>query len=174
MIQKYKEYLPEIDDTCYIAPGGMVIGRVSIGRNSSVWHNAVLRGDIDKITVGENSNIQDGAVLHCVSNVETRVGDNVTVGHGAILHSCAVGDCSLIGMGSIILDGAVIGRNCLIGAGAVVTPNTEIPDGSMVLGSPAKVRRQLTEEEILHIKRNAEEYVRLAKEYMTCPDKGNP
>lgn len=165
MLQKYKSFFPEIDETCYMAPGSMIIGNVKLGRNSSVWHNAVLRGDIEKIVIGENSNVQDGCMLHCIHNVELHIGNNVSIGHGAILHSCTIGDNSLIGMGAIVLDGARVGNNCLIGAGAVVTPNSEIPDGSMVLGSPAKVKRQLSEEEIQNITRNAQEYTRLAKEY---------
>lgn len=165
MIEKYKGYTPDIDETCYIAPGCAVVGNVKIGRNSSVWYNAVLRGDVERIVIGENSNIQDGCVLHCVHNVETVVGNNVTVGHKAILHSCTVGDRSLIGMGAIVLDGVKIGKNCLIGAGALVTPNTVIPDGSLFIGSPGKVKRQLTEGEIAHMGKGADEYIRLSKEY---------
>ena len=118
-----------------------------------------------RIVIGQNTNIQDNCVLHCIDGVELVIGDNVTVGHGAILHSCSIGDNSLIGMGAIVLDGVKIGRNCLIGAGAVVTPNTVIPDGSLVLGSPAKIKRELTEEEIRNIRANAEEYVHIAGEY---------
>lgn len=165
MIITYKHFTPQIDGTCFIAPGSTIVGNVEIGSNSSVWYNAVLRGDIEKIVIGSYSNIQDGCVVHCVHNQETRVGSHVTVGHGAILHSCSIGDNSLIGMGAIVLDGVRIGKNCLVGAGAVVTPNTDIPDGSMVLGSPAKVKRQLAQEEIDHIKANALEYVRLSKDY---------
>ncbi len=166
LIQKYKNFTPEIDETCYIAPGSAVIGKVKIGRNSSVWHNAVIRGDIERIAVGEYSNIQDGSLLHCVHNVELTIGDYVTVGHGAILHSCKIGDNCLVGMGAIVLDNVKVGDNSLIGAGAVVTPNTEIPEGSLVLGSPAKVKRPLTPEEISGIKSNAGEYVRLSEDYM--------
>lgn len=165
MIQKYKNLVPRMDETCYLAPGSAVIGDVIIGKNSSVWHNAVLRGDVDQIVIGENSNIQDGCLLHCIKGVKLRVGSNVSLGHGAILHSCEIGDNSLIGMGAIVLDRAKIGNNCLVGAGAVVTPNTVIPDGSLVIGSPGKVKRPLTEEEIEHIRNNAREYVRLASDY---------
>jgi len=165
MVEKFKDFTPQIDGTCFIAPGSAVIGDVVIGRNSSVWHNAVIRGDMARIVIGQNTNIQDNCVLHCIDGVELVIGDNVTVGHGAILHSCSIGDNSLIGMGAIVLDGVKIGRNCLIGAGAVVTPNTVIPDGSLVLGSPAKIKRELTEEEIRNIRANAEEYVHIAGEY---------
>lgn len=165
-IQSYKNNTPEIDSTCYIAPGSSVIGSVIIGENSSVWHNAVIRGDIERIIIGKSTNIQDCCILHCKSGIELIVGDYVTVGHGAILHSCSIGDNSLIGMGAIILDGAKIGKNCLIGAGTVVTPNTTVPDNSLVLGNPGRVKRRLTNEHINSIKKNAEEYILLANEYM--------
>jgi carbonic anhydrase/acetyltransferase-like protein (isoleucine patch superfamily) len=143
MIQKYKSIAPKIDETCYLAPGCAVIGDVIIGKNSSVWHNAVIRGDEAKIVIGENTNIQDGCIIHCIPGIEVKIGDNVTIGHGAILHSCSINDGSLIGMGSIILDRVKIGRNCLIAAGTTVTPNTKIPDGSLVMGNPAEVKREL-------------------------------
>lgn len=165
MIQKYKDSLPDVHESCYLAPGSMVIGKVRIGKNSSVWHNAIIRGDVAGITIGENTNIQDGSVIHCRHNMDTSIGSNVTVGHGAILHSCVIGDNCLVGMGAIVLDGAVIGRGSLIAAGAVVTPNTEIPEGSLVLGSPAKVKRQLSRDEIEGIEKNAREYVMLANDY---------
>jgi len=165
MIQKYKDFTPEIHDSCYIAPGAAVIGNVSIGKNSSVWHNAVIRGDIEKITIGENSNIQECSILHCMNDMELIVGNNVTIGHGVNLHSCIIDDNSLIGIGAIVLDSAKVGRNCLVGAGAVVTPNTVIPDNSLVLGSPAKVKREITEQEITHMKKGITEYLKLAGEY---------
>lgn len=159
MIKKYGEYTPVVHETCFIAPGCVVIGNVIIRKNSSVWYNSILRGDIEFIEIGENTNIQDACVLHCCHNIGVIIGDNVTVGHGAILHSCSIGNDSLIGMGSILLDGVKIGKNCLIAAGSVVTPYTEIPDGSLVMGSPAKIKRQLGEEEMERLKKNAEEYV---------------
>lgn len=165
MIQKFNDYVPEVDETCYLAPGSAVIGNVIIGKGSSVWHNAVIRGDVDQIIIGENTNIQDCSVLHCAHNIKLIIGNNVTVGHGAILHSCEIGDNSLVGMGAIVLDGVKIGNNCLIGAGAVVTPNTVIPEGSLVLGNPGKVKRELTANEIDHISNNAHEYVQFAEKY---------
>lgn len=165
MIQRFRDLDPKIDGTCYIAPGSAVIGDVVIGKNTSVWHNAVIRGDVDRIEIGENSNIQDGCLLHCTRGIKLKIGDNVSVGHGAILHSCEIGDNSLIGMGAVVLDKAKIGKNCLIGAGAVVTPRTEIPDGSMAVGSPAKVKRELTSEEIEGIAENSREYVKLSGDY---------
>lgn len=165
MLQKYKQWMPQVEEGCYLAPGAAVIGKVHLGKYASVWHNAVLRGDVAAIYVGEGTNIQDCSTLHCSEDMEIRIGNGVTVGHGAILHSCRIGDNTLIGMGAIVLDGANIGKNCLIGAGALITPNTEIPDGSMVLGSPGKVKRLLTEEEMEGTRRNAQEYIRLAEEY---------
>ncbi len=165
MIQKFKNHMPQIHTTCFIAPGSAIIGNVKMGEYSSVWHNAVIRGDIEAIIIGENTNVQDGCLLHCIHNTELRIGNNVSVGHGAILHSCTIGDCSLIGMGAVVLDGVKIGRNCLIGAGTVVTPNTVIPDNSLVLGSPGKVKRELTEQEIENLLKNAQEYISLSEEY---------
>lgn len=156
---------PVIDESVFIAPGAQVVGNVVLKENVSIWHNAVLRGDVDKIIVGKNSNVQDNCTLHCDFNIELKIGEDVTVGHGAVLHSCEIGDNSLVGMGSILLGGVKVGKNCLVAAGAVLTPNTVIPDGSMVMGFPAKVKRQLTSEEIQNIKDNAKEYIRLMKLY---------
>lgn len=165
MMYNYKGYKPKIHETCFLAPGCSVIGRVSIGEKSSVWHNAVIRGDEADINIGDNTNIQDGCVLHCTKDAEISIGNGVTIGHGVILHSCSIQDDCLVGMGAIVLDGAKIGKNCLVGAGAVVTPRTEIPDRSLVVGNPAKIKRVLTQEEIKYIKENAKEYVEFAGEY---------
>ncbi len=165
MIRKYKGIVPKIDESCFIADTGEVIGDVEIGKNSSVWFNAVLRGDINKIIVGENTNFQEGSVVHNTRELKAIIGNNVTVGHGAILHGCTIGDNCLIGMGAIVLNGAKVGNNCLIGAGAMVTPNTVIPDGYLVLGSPAKPKRLLSEDEINSMVTNVLEYVTLSKEY---------
>lgn len=130
-----------------------------MGESSSVWYNAVVRGDINRIVIGHHSNVQDNAVLHLADDFPCLIGNWVTIGHSAIVHACTIGDESLIGIGSVVLDGAVIGRQCLIGAKAVVTPGTKIPDGSMVLGTPAKVVRDLSEEERGRLKHWAEKYV---------------
>jgi carbonic anhydrase/acetyltransferase-like protein (isoleucine patch superfamily) len=156
MIQRYKNFVPDIDETCFIAPGSVIIGNVKIGNNS------VIRGDMAGITIGDNTNIQDSCVLHCMIDCEIHIGNNVTVGHGAILHSCDIQDSSLIGMGSIVLDNVKIGKHCLIGAGSVVTRNTVVPDVSLVVGSPGIVKRQLTDAEIAHIQHSSEEYIKLA------------
>ncbi len=144
-----------------IAQGAVVCGDVTIGDKVSVWYNAVIRGDMAPITIGDESNVQECSVLHVSENLPLVIGNGVTVGHGAILHSCTIGDNSLIGMGAIVLDGAKIGKNCIIAAGALVTGGTEIPDGSLVMGSPGKVRREMTEADIEANRQNAKEYVHL-------------
>ena len=148
----------------YILKGAVVSGDVDLGENVSVWHNAVLRGDSGKITVGENTNIQDLCILH----EKTTVGKNCTVGHGAILHGCTVGDGCLIGMGAIVLNGAVLEEGCLVGAGALVTGKTVAPRGSVLLGSPAKIVKTLTDEEIAAQTESAMHYVELAKSADLC------
>ena len=154
------KHLRQTDETVILLPGARVNGDVTLGPGCSVWFNAVIRGDEAPIAIGENTNIQDNATLHTSYGHPMNVGSGVTVGHNAILHSCTVGDNCLIGMGAIVLDDAVIGRDCIVGAGALVTKRTVIPDGSMVLGSPARVKRALTPEEIDGIHRNALAYVR--------------
>src|SRR5437867_7567701 len=149
---------PTLGRGVYIAQGAIVVGDVTIGDFSSVWYNAVLRGDINRIVVGHHTNIQDNSVLHLENELPCLVGNYVTIGHAAIVHACTVGDETLVGMGAVILDGAVIGRQCLIGARALVTPRTPIPDGSLVLGSPAKVARPLTEQEKEGLMLSAERY----------------
>lgn len=145
--------------THYIAPNATIVGNVSLGDQVSVWYGAVLRGDNCTITVGDGTNIQDNAVIH--SN--TTVGRNVTIGHSAIIHGCTVGDNCMIGMGAIVLNNAVIGDNCIVGAGAVVTGKMNAPAGSMILGNPAKIVKELTPEQIAGITANAELYISLAK-----------
>ncbi len=148
-----------------VFPGAVVVGDVTLGEDCSVWYNAVIRGDEAPIVIGDGSNVQDNAVLHVSEGHPLTVGRDVTVGHGAILHSCSVGDNTLIGMGAIVLDDAVIGSNCVVAAGALVTGRTVIPDGSMVMGSPAKVKRALTAQEIEGIRQNAQVYRELKEGY---------
>jgi carbonic anhydrase/acetyltransferase-like protein (isoleucine patch superfamily) len=150
---------PRFGQGVYIAPGAMVLGDVTLGDFSSVWYNAVLRGDINRIEVGHHTNIQDCAVLHLEGDSPCLLGNYVTVGHAAIVHACTVGDETLVGMGAVILDAAKIGRQCLIGAKALITARTEVPDGSLVLGSPAKVVRPLNEQEKQGLRISAERYV---------------
>jgi carbonic anhydrase/acetyltransferase-like protein (isoleucine patch superfamily) len=153
---------PSLGRGAYIAKGAVVVGDVTLGDYASVWYNAVLRGDINRIVVGHHSNIQDNAVLHLADEFPCLVGNYVTIGHGAIVHACTVGDEVLVGMGATILDGAVIGEQCVIGAGALVLQRTKVPSGSLVLGAPAKVARALTPAERGELKAMAEKYVRNA------------
>ena len=153
---------PKLGQGVYLARTAVVLGDVTLGDFSSVWYHAVLRGDINRIAVGHHTNIQDNAVLHLADELPCLVGNWVTVGHSAIIHACTVGDECLIGMGATILDGAEIGAQSIVGANALVTQNTKIPAGSMVLGSPAKVVRALTETERAGLKYWAEKYVQNA------------
>ena len=149
----------------YIAESADVVGDVSLGEGVSIWYQAVLRGDVAPISVGRNTNIQDGAIVHTATDGPAEIGDDVSIGHGAIVHACKIGNRTLIGMGAIILDGAVIGNDCIIGAGALVTKNTVIPDGSMAFGSPARVIRPLNDEEKLDNLKRVERYLRVAQEH---------
>ena len=146
----------------YIAPNATVVGDVKLGENVNIWYGAVLRGDSGAICVGEGTNIQDNCVLH----ENTTVGKYCTVGHGAIVHGCTIGDECTIGMGAIVLTGAVVEDRCIIGAGAVVTGKTHAPAGSLLLGSPAKVVRELTPEQIAQLRQDAEHYIELAEKYL--------
>jgi gamma-carbonic anhydrase len=150
---------PRLGKGVYIARGAAVLGDVRLGDYSSVWYNAVLRGDINRIVVGHHSNIQDNAVLHLADDFPCLIGNFVTIGHSAVVHACKVGDETLVGMGAVILDGAVIGKQCIIGAKALVTQGVKIPAGSLVLGAPAKVIRPLTREERAGLKAWAQKYV---------------
>jgi carbonic anhydrase/acetyltransferase-like protein (isoleucine patch superfamily) len=150
---------PTLGNGVYIAKGAVVLGDVTMGDHSSIWYNAVARGDINRIVLGHHTNVQDNAVLHLADDFPCILGNYVTVGHSAILHACTVGNEVLVGMRATVLDGAVIGDQCLIGAHALVTPGVTIPDGSLVLGSPGKVVRTLTSEERRNLKGWAEKYV---------------
>lgn len=157
---------PVLGRGVYLAPTATVLGSVTLGHHVSVWYGAVLRADLNGITVGHHTNIQDNAVLHVADAFACVVGNHVTVGHAALVHACTIGDETLVGMGAIVLDGAVVGRQCLIGAGAVVPPGTQIPDGSLVLGTPARVVRPLGARERAALKRQALKYVRTAAYYL--------
>ena len=160
----YTMKTPTIHPTAFVADNATLRGSVTLGAHSSIFFGAVLRADREDITIGAGSNIQDNCVVHVDNGYPVAVGDNVTVGHSAILHGCTVGDNTLIGMGAIVLNGAKIGKNCLIGAGALVTQNAVIPDGSMVIGSPAKVKRPLTEAEMASVRQSAADYRQEAQE----------
>jgi carbonic anhydrase/acetyltransferase-like protein (isoleucine patch superfamily) len=157
---------PTLGDDVYIAEGARVIGNVELGDQASVWYNAVIRGDLENITIGARTNVQDGTVIHIESGqYPTIIGEGVTIGHKALVHACTIGDNCLIGMGSIILDGAVIADNCLVAAGAVVTPGKTFPEGSLILGSPARAVRELSDDEIDSFRESAAHYVDLAKRH---------
>jgi carbonic anhydrase/acetyltransferase-like protein (isoleucine patch superfamily) len=154
-------------DDFYIAPGAQIIGSVSLGAGASVWFNSVLRADDERIEVGAGTNIQDGCVVHCDIGAPTILGREVTVGHMVMLHSCLIGDETLIGNGAIVLDRARIGRCCVVAAGALVTPDKEFPDGSVVMGSPAKIVRQVTTQDLAMIAEGAAHYRARQKLYRT-------
>lgn len=158
---------PKINaDDVFIAPDASVIGNCELGEDSSVWFHAVLRGDNDPIKIGKKSNVQDGSVLHTDIGAPLTIGDGVTIGHRAMLHGCTIGDDSLIGMGATILNHAKIGKNCLVGANSLVTEGKSFPDGVLIVGSPATVKRELKPEEIELIKMSSEIYVANAKRFM--------
>jgi carbonic anhydrase/acetyltransferase-like protein (isoleucine patch superfamily) len=165
MITSFEGKTPKISENAYVAPGVVIIGEVEIAAESSIWFNSVLRADINSIQIGEKTNIQDGCMLHVTKRHPLRVGSRVTVGHGAILHACDIGDDCLIAMGAIVLDGAVVEANCLVGAGAVVPPGMVVKAGSLVLGSPAKVIRQLTADDKERIQKGWENYIDYSKRF---------
>ncbi len=165
-IEFYEGQAPRIAASAFIAASGDVIGRVSLGEESSVWYNATVRGDINEIVIGPRSNVQDNAVIHVSDDLPTLLGELVTVGHSAILHACTVKDEVLVGMGAIVLDGSVIGERSIIGAGALVTGGTVIPPGSLVIGSPAKVVRTLSLDEQSKVKVWAEKYIVQSRKYL--------
>lgn len=155
-----------IDSTVFIAPNTNILGKVTIGRNSSVWFQSVLRGDVDEIIIGENSNIQDACILHCVEGYPVKMGNNVSLGHGVILHGCTIGNNVLVGMRATVLTGAIIGNNCLIAAGALVSENMIIPDNSLVIGMPAKVKKEINDSQIALINKTSDNYVQYSKMYI--------
>lgn len=163
---EYRGIRPKVHDSVFIAEGAKVIGDVEIGRDSSIWFNSVVRGDVHSIKIGERTNIQDNCVLHVThKKYALHIGSNVTVGHNAILHGCTIGDYCLIGMGAIVLDNALIHSRSFIAAGALVQENFEVPEGTLVAGVPAKIKRPLTAEEAAFLERSAQNYVDYVKTY---------
>ena len=162
---------PTVHNHVFIAPGAVVRGDVTLEENSNIWYNAVIRGDTAPVIVGKNSNVQDNAVIHVDAECPTIIEENVTVGHGAILHGCKVEKEALIGMGAIVLNGAVIGAGSIVGAGALVTAGTVLPENSLAVGSPAKVIRQVSEEQRAATVANALQYVKEAQEYKDLEQK---
>lgn len=166
-IYQLDDLKPTVADSAWVADSAQVMGDVTLGADSSVWFGAIIRGDMDTIIVGAGSNIQDGSILHADHNMPLTIGENVTVGHQVMLHGCTIGDGSLIGIQAVVLNGAKIGKNCLVGAGALVTEGKEFPDGSMILGSPAKAVRQLSEAQLEGLKMSAQHYIDNARRYKT-------
>jgi gamma-carbonic anhydrase len=165
-VAPYRGVAPRLHDSVLVMDGSVVIGDVEIGEGSSIWPGAVVRGDVHHVRIGARTNLQDGAVVHVTTDRHpTRIGDDVTVGHRAVLHGCTVKERCLVGIGAVVLDGAVVGPDALVGAGALVTPGTVVPPGAMVLGSPARVKRQLTDEEKAALRESAAHYVELAARY---------
>lgn len=157
---------PTIGDNVFIAPSADIIGDVRIGNRASVWYQAVIRGDVMPITIGDETNIQDGSVLHGTYNkAELKIGHRVTVGHKVVLHGCEIGDLCLIGMGAIIMDNAKIPPRCIVGAGALVTENSEFEEGQLIIGSPAKAKRPLTEKELAFLDKSADNYLKYKEWY---------
>lgn len=165
MILELDNIKPKIHENTFIANSADIIGNVEIFENVSIWFGAVLRGDVEKIVVGKNSNIQDNSTVHTDFGIPCIIGENVTIGHNVVLHSCNISDNVIIGMGSTILNGAKIAKNCLVGANSLVTHKLEYEEGMLILGNPAKIVRMLTDEEIEHIIKNANHYVENAKRY---------
>ncbi|WCK52410.1 gamma carbonic anhydrase family protein [Aneurinibacillus sp. Ricciae_BoGa-3] len=166
MLCKYNGHYPKVDDSVYIAPGAKLIGNVAIGSQSSIWFNCVLRGDNAPITIGDKTNIQDGTICHVDEGVPLTVGDEVTVGHQVILHGCTIGKGALIGMGSIIMNQADIGEYALVAAGSLVPEGKKVPPYTLVMGSPAKVIRKLTEEDVERMKQGSQHYVANGKKFL--------
>ena len=164
-IYQLDDLRPDVADSAYVAPNAQVMGDVQLQAHTSVWFGAVLRGDTERLTLGAGSNVQDNSVLHADKGYPCTVGQNVTIGHSAVVHGCTIGDGSLIGIGAVVLNGAVIGKHCLVGAGALVTEGKTFPDGSLIVGSPAKAVRALTPEQIEGLQRSALHYQANARRY---------
>jgi len=165
MIHKFNGITPNIDKANFVAKSAEIIGDVTAKENSSIWYNCTLRGDIAPITIGKNSNVQDNTVIHVNHETGTVIGDNVTIGHRVLLHACTIEEGCLIGMGAIILDNSVIGKESIVGAGSLVTMGKKFPPRSLILGSPAKAVRTLTDKEVEGSRKNTESYVNISKKY---------
>lgn len=168
MITNHLNKIPSIDGKAYIFKNTTVIGDVNIGEDSSIWFRSVVRGDVNKITIGKRTNIQDNSTIHVTTELfPTTIGDEVTIGHNAVIHGSEIGHRSLIGMGAVILDGCKIGKDCIIAANSVLLGGFETPDGVLVAGNPGKIKRKLNEAELEHLKRSASNYVKYSRNYLT-------
>jgi len=167
MIIKYKQKKPKIDKNVFVAPGSYVVGDVQIGSKSNIWFNVVIRGDVEKIRIGKNTNIQDLTMVHCTTKgFGTTIGSNVTIGHNCVIHDCTINDNSLIGMSSTILDGAVVEKNSMLAAGSLLTQGKIVKSGEIWAGNPAKLLRKLNNKEIGFFKISADRYFKMSKEYL--------
>ena len=170
MIRGFQGQRPQIDPSAFVADTATIVGDVTLGARSSVWFGAVIRGDVFHIRIGEETSIQDNSVIHVTHDrYATTVGNRVTIGHGVILHGCAVRDLVIVGMGAVILDQAEVGERCIVGAGALITPGTRIPPGHLAVGAPARVKRPLTEDELVWLESSAAHYVGLTEKYRADP-----
>lgn len=175
MIRTFQGVTPTIPQSCFIEETAVVIGDVVMGEDSSAWFHAVIRGDVNYIRIGARTNVQDLCMLHVSHGTHPLIiGDDVTIGHHVVLHGCTIHNRVLVGMGAIIMDGAVIGEDSVVGAGALVTENTIVPPKSLILGSPAKVKRPVTEQELAWIRESAQNYIRYSRQYLSGPDKPRP
>ncbi len=175
MIRTFQGIKPTIPQSCFIEETAVIIGDVVMGEECSAWFHAVIRGDVNYIRIGNRTNVQDLCMLHVTHDTHPLIiGDDVTIGHHVVLHGCTIENRVLVGMGAIIMDGAVIGENSVVGAGALVTENTIVPPKSLILGSPAKVKRPVTEQELAWIRESAQNYIRYSRQYLTGPDKPRP
>lgn len=165
-LYSFQNYTPEISENCYLAPGSQVIGRVKMMEGVNIWFNSVVRGDVNEIFIGKNTNVQDLCILHVTDKNALKIGKNVTIGHSAILHACTIADNCLIGMGAKILDGSIIGGGSLVAAGSVVPPNKTFPPNSFIIGSPAKRTRELSEEEKQAFHNHYKTYLELTQVYL--------
>lgn len=175
MIRTFQGITPTIPSSCFIEDTAVIIGDVVMGEECSAWFHAVIRGDVNYIRIGNRTNVQDLCMLHVTHDTHPLIiGDDVTIGHHVVLHGCTVQNRVLVGMGAIILDGAVIGEDSVVGAGALVTEGTIVPPKSLILGSPAKVKRPVTEQELAWIRESAQNYIRYSRQYLSGPDKPRP
>jgi len=173
MVRTFQGMTPTIQESCFIEDTAVVIGDVVMGQDCSVWFNAVIRGDVNYIRIGNRTNVQDLCMLHVTHDTHPLIiGNEVTVGHHVVLHGCTIQDRVLVGMGAIIMDGAVIGEDSVVGAGALVVEGTVVPPKSLILGSPARVRRPVTDKELAWIKESAENYVKYSRRYLGASSKG--
>ncbi len=164
-LYRLNDLQPQIAADAWVAPNASIIGDVVLHAQASIWFGAVLRGDVERITIGAGSNVQDGSVCHADPGMPLTVGENVTVGHMVMLHGCTIGDNSLIGIGSVVMNGARIGKNCIVGAGSLVTEGKSFPDGSLIMGRPAQVVRQLDDAALAKLQQNAKNYIRNGQRY---------